>query len=104
MCGLAGFLTRGGGDLEALALRMGNTLRHRGPDDSGVWADVSVGVALAHRRLAILDLSEKGHQPMWSEDGQWVMVFNGEIYNYVELQAELVQTGRKGNRLDRADR
>ncbi len=93
MCGLAGFLTRGGGDLEALALRMGNTLRHRGPDDSGVWADVSVGVALAHRRLAILDLSEKGHQPMWSEDGQWVMVFNGEIYNYVELQAELEGAG-----------
>ncbi len=93
MCGLAGFLGQNGGDLEPLACRMSDTLRHRGPDASGVWTDASVGVALAHRRLAIIDRSESGSQPMWSEDGRWVVVFNGEVYNFPELLAELEACG-----------
>jgi asparagine synthase (glutamine-hydrolysing) len=68
---------------------MGDTLQHRGPDDSGIWVDAPSGIALAHRRLSILDLSPGGHQPMLSGDGRYAIVFNGEIYNFQELRREL---------------
>jgi asparagine synthase (glutamine-hydrolysing) len=89
MCGVAGFVGRGG--IEALR-RMNAALAHRGPDDEGTWVDESRGVFLGHRRLAIIDISG-GHQPMWTEDGQLGVVFNGEIYNHVELRAELAALG-----------
>src|SRR5438445_5280836 len=93
MCGIAGFLDltlRNPSEyLHATARRMGETLRHRGPDDAGTWVDASVGIALAHRRLSILDVSPAGHQPMVSESGRYVIVFNGEIYNFHELRKEL---------------
>lgn len=93
MCGIAGFWDprRLAGKLEAeqAALRMAAALRHRGPDDQGTWADAESGVALGHRRLAILDLSREGHQPMSSADGRYVLVFNGEIYNFQKLRREL---------------
>lgn len=92
MCGLAGFLGYrhlSPGAIETTALRMGEAIRHRGPDDSGVWRDDSAEVALAHRRLSILDLSPSGHQPMASHAGRYVMVFNGEIYNHLELRRAL---------------
>src|SRR4051794_18451812 len=99
MCGLAGFIDLSGrlqGDeLHANALRMAGTLRHRGPDDAGTWVDANAGVALGHRRLAILDLSSKAHQPMHSACGRWVIVFNGEIYNFTELRRELKQLGHR---------
>lgn len=72
---------------------MGDALVHRGPDDSGVWADASAGIALAHRRLSILDLSPLGHQPMTSADGRYVLAYNGEVYNFAELRAELEALG-----------
>src|SRR5215472_16666723 len=92
MCGLAGFADSRGGqqELEALASRMADAVRHRGPDDQGVWADADAGVALGHRRLSILDLSPAGHQPMYSASGRFVIVYNGEIYNSEDLQRELI--------------
>ncbi|MCH7989525.1 MAG: asparagine synthase (glutamine-hydrolyzing), partial [Planctomycetes bacterium] len=80
-------------ELSAIATRMSDSLLHRGPDDSGVFADPEFGVALGHRRLSILDLSEEGRQPMISADGRHVLVYNGEIYNYRELQTDLNQKG-----------
>src|SRR5581483_3311642 len=90
MCGLAGYLTSRLPDGAEIVLdRMAKTLRHRGPDDHGSWSDHRVGVGLAHQRLAILDLSEAGHQPMCSPGGRYVMVFNGEIYNHLEMRKEV---------------
>jgi asparagine synthase (glutamine-hydrolysing) len=78
-----------GAALRETVRRMATRLVHRGPDDSGEWVDGECGVALAHRRLSIIDLSAEGHQPMASAGGRFVLVFNGEIYNYRELRAEL---------------
>ena len=88
MCGIAGILNldRRPVDPEVLE-RMSSVIAHRGPDDSGVHVDDNLG--LAHRRLAIIDLTPGGHQPMLSEDGRTCVVFNGEIYNYLELATEL---------------
>ena len=92
MCGFAGIVHFDGAPAERKALdRMGSSLFHRGPDDSGTHVDGSVG--LAFRRLSILDLSPAAHQPMVSHNGNFVMVFNGEIYNYVELRRELESHG-----------
>jgi asparagine synthase (glutamine-hydrolysing) len=68
---------------------MADSLIHRGPDDMGFWVDADDGVALAHRRLSIVDLSPAGHQPMISANGRYVIIFNGEIYNHLELRREL---------------
>lgn len=94
MCGIAGFLTAAGSDsAEATLSRMADAIRHRGPDDSGLWSDRAVGIGLAHRRLSIVDLSPAGHQPMVSPSGRYVVVFNGEIYNHLDLRAELDKVG-----------
>ena len=97
MCGFAGFLHCGRKDpmdnLQDTARRMADSLRHRGPDDSGVWVDRDAGIALGHRRLAILDLSAQGRQPMVSACGRFVVAFNGEIYNYKEIKSELEAVG-----------
>jgi asparagine synthase (glutamine-hydrolysing) len=96
MCGFAGLLSAGGfgeDELAAHATRMSERLSHRGPDDGGVWADAGAGIALGFRRLAIIDLSPHGYQPMKSAFGRFVMTFNGEIYNFRELRRELEQKG-----------
>ena len=67
----------------------------RGPDDSGIFIDHSAQIAFAHQRLSILDLSSAGHQPMTSSSGRYVIVFNGEIYNYLELRLELENLGNE---------
>ena len=90
MCGIAGFL--GQFDAELLH-RMSSVLEHRGPDDAGVWASLDAGIGLAHRRLTIIDLSDRGHQPMWDVTGSVAIVFNGEIYNYRELRKPLESAG-----------
>ena len=96
MCGITGFLTSSTEaefEMKLLAARMADRLVHRGPDDSGVWVDCKAGVALGHRRLSILDLSPDGHQPMHSESGRYVIVFNGEVYNFEELRSTLGSMG-----------
>ncbi|MCP9837702.1 asparagine synthase (glutamine-hydrolyzing) [Cyanobium sp. N.Huapi 1H5] len=90
MCGIAGQLGRDPGDFAA---RVGPRLAHRGPDDAGVWQDANG--CLVHRRLAILDLSPLGHQPMASTCGRWQLVFNGEIYNHAELRRRLEAEGQR---------
>jgi asparagine synthase (glutamine-hydrolysing) len=92
MCGLTGFWQSGGCAAEpatATLDRMATAIAHRGPDDAGIWLDADAGIGLAHRRLSILDLSPAGHQPMPSASGRYVLVFNGEIYNHLELRREL---------------
>jgi asparagine synthase (glutamine-hydrolysing) len=91
MCGLVGFLGGIGEhqDVENILGSMADTIRHRGPDGSGIWMDVNEGFAVAHRRLSIVDLSPAGHQPMVSKKGRYVIAFNGEIYNHLELRREL---------------
>ncbi len=94
MCGIAGFLTLIKTDNPfAIATRMADAIVHRGPDDAGAWVDEAAGVALAHRRLAILDLTPAGAQPMISACGRYVMVFNGEVYNFEEIRIELEKAG-----------
>ncbi|MAI37316.1 asparagine synthase (glutamine-hydrolyzing) [Alteromonas sp.] len=92
MCGIAGFslfnYNEGG---EKALHAMHHAILHRGPDASGTYLDEHIG--LCHRRLSILDLSEAGNQPMYSADGNLVIVFNGEIYNFLEIRAELEQQG-----------
>ena len=99
MCGIAGILDRRGvlaaDGLEALAAAMATQLQHRGPDAGGVWSDPEAGVALGHRRLSILDLSEAGAQPMVSPSGRYVISYNGEIYNFRDLAADLSAGGHQ---------
>lgn len=96
MCGIAGFLCRSSGapsGAELIVRRMTDALVHRGPDGSGIWVDEAAGVALGHRRLAIIDLSPAGHQPMASAGGRWIVTYNGEVYNFRELRKELEAKG-----------
>lgn len=96
MCGLAGFLQRSSLDNQAAGCltRMTDAIAYRGPDSAGAWIDAEAGVALGHRRLAIVDLSEAGHQPMVSHSSRYVTAFNGEIYNHMDLRAQLEQSGQ----------
>src|SRR5438552_15951107 len=99
MCGIAGFASPAGlmsrDAMEGAARNMGELLRHRGPDDAGVWIDLASGVVLSHRRLSIIDLTEQGHQPMLSADQRFVLIFNGEIYNFAQLRADLAKRNHR---------
>ena len=93
MCGivgcLGGFERLGKSGAEALLQRMADTVVLRGPDDAGYWCDVDQGVGLGHQRLAIVDLTAAGHQPMHSASGRYVIVLNGEIYSHADFRQEL---------------
>lgn len=97
MCGLTGFLdTAASLDCDAqraIVRRMAASLLHRGPDDGGEWMDEQAGIALGFRRLAIVDLSPAGHQPMVSASGRYVIAFNGEVYNFGAIRSELEAAG-----------
>ncbi|MCM2319610.1 MAG: asparagine synthase (glutamine-hydrolyzing) [Pseudomonas sp.] len=95
MCGLIGFHSPSPQAAPAdLIRRMAEQIARRGPDDAGAWTDESVGLSLGHRRLSILDLSPAGHQPMHSPCGRYVIAFNGEIYNHLELRQRLASEGK----------
>ncbi|MBO6769737.1 MULTISPECIES: asparagine synthase (glutamine-hydrolyzing) [unclassified Thalassospira] len=97
MCGVAGFVFPNNNFskkyMESLSVSMGNAIAHRGPDGSGVWLDVERGVGLVHRRLSIIDLSPAGSQPMLSDNGRFVIVYNGEVYNCEEIREALRACG-----------
>ncbi|EIM28948.1 asparagine synthase (glutamine-hydrolyzing) [Microvirga lotononidis] len=99
MCGIVGFLflpRHGRMEPGKLLERMTSSLVTRGPDDHGEWIDSSAGVALGHRRLSVIDLSPAGHQPMISQSGRYVLVFNGEIYNHKDIRKSLEEVGEGG--------
>src|SRR5262249_133983 len=94
MCGIAGFVGPAAAGLDIHTVRrMADLIRHRGPVGEGAWAEPEAGVALAQRRLAIVDTSPAGHQPMLSPSGRYVIVFNGEIYNHRDIRALLDHEG-----------
>ncbi|HEU5403460.1 MAG TPA: hypothetical protein VFU86_19045, partial [Terriglobales bacterium] len=97
MCGIAGIVglttSFSAEELAARAQSMADRIRHRGPDDAGVYVDAAAQVALGFRRLSIIDLSREGHQPMSSASGRYQLIFNGEIYNFRELRRELEKSG-----------
>jgi asparagine synthase (glutamine-hydrolysing) len=99
MCGIAGFFEpaahRSAEELASIAADMHRRIDHRGPDGEGVWVDAEAGIALAHRRLAIIDLSPGGAQPKASPSGRYHITYNGEVYNYRDIRAELQARGRK---------
>ena len=92
MCGITGLINLDGASISPVVLKkMTEAIIHRGPDGEGQWIEGNIG--LGHRRLAIIDLSPAGHQPMISADHRWVLSYNGEIYNYRELRTELEAEG-----------
>lgn len=98
MCGIVGLINREYTDkyfLNNTLKNMTDKIIHRGPDDSGIWTNEEFGIGFGHRRLSILDLSQEGHQPKASESGRFYVVFNGEIYNFIELRKELEELGCK---------
>ncbi len=100
MCGITGFLDLSSRRMSSLELiptvtRMAGAISHRGPDDQGSWADAEAGLALGFRRLSILDLSPNGHQPMLSANERYVMIYNGEVYNFAELRENLDSLGHR---------
>lgn len=97
MCGLTGFLAPAGfpfDEAKATLANMRDRVLNRGPDDAGSWLDAEAGIALGHRRLSIVDLSPAGHQPMVSGFGRYVLAFNGEIYNHLEIREQLDAEGQ----------
>lgn len=95
MCGIVGTFASGGSRTDWLADAC-SALRHRGPDDSGIWSDQAAGIAFGHTRLAVIDLTEAGHQPMMSGCGRYHIVYNGEIYNHLELRRALPEQAWRG--------
>ncbi len=95
MCGIAGFFDprQKTKDPSSVLKEMTDAIIHRGPDDSGYFIDEERGIALGHRRLSILDLSPQGHQPMFSHSGRFVIVYNGEVYNYLDIKKGLEEKG-----------
>jgi len=97
VCGLAGFIdlnqSSAPDDMRRVAASMAAALHHRGPDDQGTWVDEAAGIALAHTRLSVVDLSPAGHQPMVSADGRLVIIYNGEVYETDSLRRELEAAG-----------
>jgi asparagine synthase (glutamine-hydrolysing) len=89
MCGICGFYSKSSTMSDDVIQKMCSAISHRGPNDKGSWKDINLGIVLGHQRLSIIDLSRAGNQPMQSNSGRFVLTYNGEIYNHLELRAEL---------------
>ena len=89
MCGISGFYSKNSSTFNNVILKMNSAISHRGPDRGKVWQDKNSGIIFGHQRLSILDLSKAGDQPMISNSGRFVITFNGEIYNHLEIRREL---------------
>ena len=89
MCGICGFYSKNSLNFNNTILNMNSAISHRGPDSSGFWQDNDSGIVLGHQRLSIIDLSKAANQPMMSSSGRFVLTYNGEIYNYLEIREEL---------------
>ena len=91
MCGIVGFFSADGFNHQNIVEDMMDAIKHRGPDDKGFWHNSESSVYLGHRRLSVVDLSSLGHQPMTSNDGNLIIIFNGEIYNHNTLREILIK-------------
>ena len=89
MCGICGFYSKSLFMFDNAIHKMNAAIYHRGPNNKGIWHDNSSGIIFGHQRLSILDLSEAGHQPMKSNSGRYILTYNGEIYNHLDLRIEL---------------
>jgi asparagine synthase (glutamine-hydrolysing) len=89
MCGINGFYSKSSSTFNNVILKMNLAISHRGPDSNGVWTDKNSGIVLGHQRLSIIDLSKAGSQPMQSNSGRFILTYNGEIYNHLEIRQEL---------------
>lgn len=93
MCGIGGIWASPGTEISDHLTRMGEQLTHRGPDSGNLWSDLEAGIGLVHRRLAVVELSEAGQQPMASVDGRYILCFNGEIYNHLSIRQQIEEAG-----------
>ena len=89
MCGINGFYSNSLSFFNDVILRMNSAISHRGPDSSDFWSDQNSGIIMGHQRLSIIDLSRAGKQPMVSNSGRYIVTYNGEIYNHLEIRLEL---------------
>ena len=89
MCGINGFYSRSSSTFNNVIVKMNSAVSHRGPDTNGAWVDIDSGIVLGHQRLSIIDLSSAGNQPMHSSSGRYILTYNGEIYNHLEVRREL---------------
>lgn len=95
MCGIVGIHSNGAGINEAALIRMRDIFLYRGPDDAGIWVDQQAGLGFGHRRLSIIDPTPSGHQPMVDRQSGNILTYNGEVYNYLEIRAQLEKEGHK---------
>ena len=91
MCGINGLYSKSIKNFYSIIAGMNSAISHRGPDTSGIWSDGNSGVVFGHQRLSIIDLSVAGNQPMQSNSGRFILTYNGEIYNHLEIRKELKQ-------------
>ena len=95
MCGISGFYSKSLSSFDNVILKMNATIAHRGPERSKIWRDKNSGITFGHQRLSILDLTKAGDQPMISHSGRFVITYNGEIYNHLEIRKELEEKKSK---------
>ena len=95
MCGINGFYSKSSSTFNNIIVKMNSVISHRGPDSNGTWSDKNSGITFGHQRLSIIDVSETGNQPMLSNSKRFILTYNGEIYNHLEIRKELEKNNTK---------